>query len=158
MKHKNPKPAEAGLQALTRQKSGRLLQARFLEAVGRAEEAAALYKEAAQDEEKIAAQLKKSGHEVEAAVNLVSAASCWRKANHQVRAIRLLDKVLATQGIPGALRREAETLRQEWSELSARDVRPTIQGIFRNGAVYPMEQVSITEGTVVTITLPTTHG
>jgi hypothetical protein len=146
------------LQSLIRRKSGRLVQARFLEAVGRFGEAVALYQEVARDEEEIARQLKKTRGQAEAAVNLVSAASCWRKARHQANAIRLLDEVLAIQAIPDALRDEVNALRQEWMERPTEDARHIIPGVFRHGAVYLLEKVSIAEGTVVTITLPTVHG
>jgi hypothetical protein len=134
------------------------MQARFLEAVGRADEAILLYQDVARDEERIARRLDRARRKPEAAVNWVSAASCWRQARHQTKAIQLLDKVLARPEISDTLRAEVIALRQEWSERSREEGRRTIPGIFRNGTVYPLEKISIAEGAVVTITLPSVHG
>ncbi len=117
-KAKMRKPTKTTLpsRSLIRQKSERLMQARSIEAAGRFDEAVVLYQTVARDEEKIARHWNEAGKPSEAAVNQISAASCWKKAGDHDKAIRLLDKVLATEGIHNKLRWEVKALRQEWIE------------------------------------------
>jgi len=90
------------------------MRARGLENAGRAGAAARLYRKVARDEELISLQL--GGPEsADSAVNLISAASCWRKAGNTQRATKLLSDVLDIRGISDALVNEVHLLQEAWA-------------------------------------------
>ncbi len=124
------------LQSVIQRKSMQLVQARFLEATGNKGQAASLYQGIAESEIWIAEQLKEFGRSAEAAVNLVSAASCWQKLGLQDKAVGLLDEVLSIQEIPVSLKNEVNSLRGEWDKPS---------NVSINQATYHKEKKSLTQ-------------
>lgn len=102
------------LELAIQRKSAQLTKALFIENTGQLEEAKKLYIEVATEEEWIAAQLSQAGRMSDAAVNLISAASCWNKVAERSKAIALLEEVLKIPDIPDALKAEIIAIRQRW--------------------------------------------
>ena len=89
---------------------------------GKSEEAAAAWLRAAEREEQAACLLEAEGHELEAAVHHVSAASCYVRVEHYVHAVALLRSALSFALRP-AYRREVEKLLQDWLPKAQRQLR-----------------------------------
>jgi tetratricopeptide (TPR) repeat protein len=102
------------LKPVIHHKSAKLLQARSLESIGRIDEANELYAQVANDEQKIAKELLINGQNSEAAVNLISAASCLSKLSDFESAINLLNEILAMQDVQDSLKKEVAFIRQNW--------------------------------------------
>ncbi|HEV2802780.1 MAG TPA: hypothetical protein VGW12_20075 [Pyrinomonadaceae bacterium] len=110
-------PNEPTLESVIQRKSVTLMHARFLESTGESSSAKAAYRQVARDEEWIAKKLREAGHSYEeVAVNLISAASCWKKVGNYNSAIELLDGVLKAPDISPQLKNEGYRLRKEWGE------------------------------------------
>src|ERR1051326_7125709 len=92
------------LDDIVRRKSLALMQAQFFEATGALNEASSQYQQVARDEEWIGNELRRNGSHIDAAINLLSAASCWHKCGNYLRGLRLLNEVLSISGISESLR------------------------------------------------------
>lgn len=128
------------LEALRERKSLRLLEARMLDDSGRHNEAVKLFEQVAKEEEQIAKHLRKAGRDLDAAVNLVSAASCWQKAHNTPSALALLDEALMIGEIPENFRREIDTFRATWLPQSSqkalrRRVLASVRPVLAHGVV-----------------------
>ena len=89
---------------------------------GRTKEAAAEWLRAARREEQVACLLEAEGHDLEAAVHHVSAASCYARADHYVHAVAPLRSALSFPLRP-TYRREIEKLLQDWLPKAKRQLR-----------------------------------
>lgn len=89
------KPSAKQIDELMAQKSGALLKAQSLSAMGVPGAAQPLWASAAALEERIAALLDAHGEGIEAAVHRISAASCYRQAGDSSRATNLYRAALA---------------------------------------------------------------
>ncbi len=95
MAKKNATPSSDRVEALMAEKSAVLSQAQALASLGMAQTAQPLWASAASFEERIASLLDADGHEREAAVHRISAASCHEKAGDPSRAANLFRAALA---------------------------------------------------------------
>jgi hypothetical protein len=80
---------------------------------GSSEEAGAEWLPAAHDEEQVACLLAAEGHDLEAAVHHVSAASCYVRVEQYAHAVTQVRSALSFPLRP-AYRREVEKLLQSW--------------------------------------------
>jgi tetratricopeptide (TPR) repeat protein len=71
-------------------------------------EARRLFSEAARLEEKVVRQLMVEGHEADAYISLVSAASCYQQAERYAEACELFERALARRDLPSGLRPQLE--------------------------------------------------
>ena len=94
------------------EKSAVLSKAQALAAVGLPETAQPLWAAAAALEERIASLLDAQGHELEAAVQRISAASCYQKAGDPSRATNLYRAALAGP-LREVMRKEVEGMLRE---------------------------------------------
>src|SRR6516162_1228241 len=80
---------------------------------GRGKEAETEWLRAGQREEQVACLLEAEGHDTEAAVHHVSAASCYARVHDYVRAVGLLRSALSF-ALRQAYRRDVQKLLEEW--------------------------------------------
>jgi len=109
MSSATPKPYTKGLRQLMADKSHVLSKAQALSDMGMSETAEPLWASAAEYEERIGALLDSLGHELEAAVHRISAASCYEKLGDPSRAANLYRAALAGP-ITDATRRDVQRM------------------------------------------------
>ena len=132
-------------------KSLLIIQARFQQALGLHAEAARLFLEAALLEERLAADFRRAGNDVDAAISLFSGASCYKQAGRRARAVALAEDALSLLDA-GELAEEIRRFRDECRSAIDPTGGRTLRGIVRNGTVHPFESGVLAEGETVTIT------
>lgn len=95
MPRKKTEPYPKDVLALMTQKNKVLMKAQVLSGMAMDEVGVLLWASAAGLEERIAPLLDGLGHDLEAAVHRISAASCYRKAGDLARAVNLFRAALA---------------------------------------------------------------
>jgi hypothetical protein len=85
-----------------RQKSELILEANLLKAQGQFAEASDRFAEAAEIEERLAAELVTMGHQKKAFIHQFSAVSCWAQAGDLHWAITLGEQMLQENNLPNA--------------------------------------------------------
>ncbi len=109
---------EKALQGTSRQ----ILHAMAVAALESPRQADMEWERAADAEERVACLLEAEGHELEAAVHRVSAASCYAKVGHYPHAVTLLKAALSFP-LRDAYRREVEKLLKQWLPKAKRLLR-----------------------------------
>lgn len=101
-------------------KSNLILQANFLKAQGRYQDAADRFAEAAQIEERLSKVLLQKGLLDKYFVHRFSALSCWAQAGDVHHAIVLAEELLAREDLPEPLHQRIE---EYWQQLRSRRLR-----------------------------------
>jgi hypothetical protein len=110
------------LEAMLGNTSWLVSHAMALNEEGRAQEAETEWLRAGQHEEQVACLLEAEGHDTEAGVHHVSAASCYARVHDYVRAVTLLRSALSFT-LRQAYRREVEKLLDEWRPKARKQLR-----------------------------------
>ncbi len=136
---------------LSHRKSLLIIQAQFQQAIGQHAEAARLFLEAALLEERLADGFRQANNAEDAAISLLSAASCDKNAGRMTEAVACAEAALSLTSA-GGLAEEIRRFRDECQKTPSPTGQRTLRGIVRNGAVYPFEPDILAEGELVTIT------
>lgn len=112
---------DATLESEELRKSNLLLEAQFLRAQQRADEAAVRFAEAAELEERLGAACEAKGLIEKSLVHWVSAQGCWAQAGNFHEAITVGTKLLSRADLPERLRQQVreytDVIRQRRAEL-----------------------------------------